>query len=432
MAEDAGLERVGRMKRKSPVSGVDMEFFFGKPLRGKARINRQRRTCRYEDEGEDEDDHSDGDDDDDEWEEMTTPMEVLAHRPRKTPVGGDLGLPLELLEIILSHLPTLDLVVATGVNMTFRNLVQNSPTLQRKLFLRPTNKPREFVKRQGVGRVAVATQREFDNGFDGDDNENENGGVGHNNDDDDDNLDQSSEPEWVMAYEIAALCPLLVPQCDHEGRDNDASAYEGPRVVCLSRLASLAEHWANMYLTNPPSTQVSLDLTYHGGYARQYSVSERYTVSCETGITLASLLDVIYLKGNIVVARKPGLWPSSVHGDMVGLKRNVTVNQVIAELEQWWAGQEWGCMMGKMELDLYQTTLEFPELVYREWDASSDNCYFRFSDGNRQYQTTALEKATDSVAQIVSEEYRSTSSSPNSSKQFGKHLGERAKSRSNE
>jgi hypothetical protein len=382
------------MKRKSPVSGVDMEFFFGKPLRGKARISHQRRTCRFEDEDEDddeeededgrgdedEDDHSDGDEDDDdeygweyEWEEMTTPMEALTRRPRKTPVGGDLGLPLELLETILSYLPTLDLIVATGVNMTFRNLVQNSPTLQSKLFLRPTNKPREFVKLQDDCKVAVAAQKDFDHGF-----------LPYNKDD---------PAQQDLTYEIAALCPLLIPQADYES--DGESAYGGSRVVCLSRLAPLAEHWANMYLTNPPSTEVRFDLTYHGGYARQYSVAERYNVSCETGVTLASLLDVIYLKGDIVVEREPGWWPHRYLGDMAGHKTDTTISQVIAELEGWWRGQEWGCMMGKMELDLSRTTIEIPDLVFREWDTGSDDCYFRFTDCIREYRTTAMEGVTD-------------------------------------
>jgi hypothetical protein len=77
-------------------------------------------------------------------------------------MGGDLNLPHEVLEAILSHLPTLDLIVATGVNKTLRTIVKNSPTLQRNLFLRPTNKPREFVKVEDGYKFAVATQKEFD------------------------------------------------------------------------------------------------------------------------------------------------------------------------------------------------------------------------------------------------------------------------------
>lgn len=44
---------------------------------------------------------------------------------------------LELTELILANLPPIDLVRCTRVNHPFRNLIHTSPTLQRKLFLRP-------------------------------------------------------------------------------------------------------------------------------------------------------------------------------------------------------------------------------------------------------------------------------------------------------
>jgi len=78
---------------------------------------------------------------------------------------------------------------------------------------------------------------------------------------------------------------------------------------------------------------------------------------------------------------------------MSGHIADTTVNSVIAELEERWANQDWGCMMGgKMELDLSRTTLEIPELVFREGD--EDDCYFRFGDGIRRYQASSLKEAT--------------------------------------
>ena len=312
-------------------------------------------------------------------------LEELPYKPRKTAVNGDLNLPHELLETILSHLPTLDLIVATGVNMTFRTTVQRSPTLQRKLFLRPTNKPREFLKIEDDRTVAVATQREFDDSLADDGGENTQTGNdgGH----------RQPAPPWVLVYEIADLCPLLVSQCDNDVTPD----YTVPKALCFSRLTPLAEHWASMYLTNPPTTDVELHLTYSGGYARQYSVSAHRRVFCETGITFASLFDAIYLDGLVKVTRKPGWWSHSYYGDMTGYKADTTVNLVIAELEEWWASQEWGCMMGgKMELDLSRTTVEIPELVFREWNEDSKDCFFRFSDGIRQYQGTAAEEVAAS------------------------------------
>lgn len=49
-----------------------------------------------------------------------------------------------------------------------------------------------------------------------------------------------------------------------------------------------------------------------------------------------------------------------------------------------------------MELDLSRTTVEIPELVFREWNEDSKDCFFRFSDGIRQYQGTAAEEAAAS------------------------------------
>jgi hypothetical protein len=151
-AKHAALGRVARMKRKSPVDTFDMELFFGRPVRRKAVINHLRRTHTYKEESTDEEeptseeDFTDGEEEEPTYWVEPTIQEALPFKPRKMSVGGDLNLPHEILEAVLSHLPTLSLIVATGVNMTFRTIVQNSQTLQRNLFLRPTNKPREFVK----------------------------------------------------------------------------------------------------------------------------------------------------------------------------------------------------------------------------------------------------------------------------------------------
>jgi len=390
------------MKRKSPVDVFDMELFFGRPLRCKAVINHLRRTRKYM-YGESsmvEEAPTDDEESDEEYWEAPTIQEMLAFKPRKTSVGGDLNLPHEILEAILSHLPTLSLIVATGVNMTFRTIVQNSPTLQRKLFLRPTNKPGEFLKIEDGREVAVTTQRAFDDGVEDDvseivDSENDAGGY------DTHSLEGSPTVSWIMAYEIAALCPLLVPEGDNI--DGRTTGYPGPRVVCLSRLTPLAEHWANMYLTNPPTTEVDVHLSYRGGYARQYNISADRNVYCETGVTIASLLNAVYMEGHVEVTRKPGWWPGTGHGDL-SRDEDTTVSSVIAELEEWWAGQEWGCMMGgRLELDLSRTYVEIPGLVYREWDEDSSDCYFRFGDGIREYAKPAMKEAT-AVEEISSSE----------------------------
>lgn len=50
----------------------------------------------------------------------------------------------ELLEGLLSHLPVLDLVTATGVSKICRHVIQASPKLQRQLFMLPSNEKAEY------------------------------------------------------------------------------------------------------------------------------------------------------------------------------------------------------------------------------------------------------------------------------------------------
>jgi hypothetical protein len=198
-------------------------------------------------------------------------------------------------------------------------------------------------------------------------------------------------------YEIVDLCPLLVLESDDEEVILSSTIkYKGPRVVCLSRLTPLVEHWANMYLTNPPTKEVDLCLHYTGGYARQYDISASRHLCCESGITIATILDAIYSEGLVEVTRTPGWWPSSIHDDMSG-DRYSSVTLVVAELEERWAGQEWGCMMGgRVELDLSRTFIEIPEVGFQEGDEG--DCYFQFGDGIRRYQVPAVEVTTAAEA----------------------------------
>jgi hypothetical protein len=75
----------------------------------------------------------------------------------------------ELLEGILSQLPVLDLVIATGVSKTFRNVIQTSPRLQRQLFVLPTNDKPEYwklVKRDITNTPAQEDDYESDDHLD--------------------------------------------------------------------------------------------------------------------------------------------------------------------------------------------------------------------------------------------------------------------------
>jgi hypothetical protein len=56
-----------------------------------------------------------------------------------TAASTQVGETAELIELILSCLPMLDIVAASGVNKTFRNVILNSVMLERNLFLRATD-----------------------------------------------------------------------------------------------------------------------------------------------------------------------------------------------------------------------------------------------------------------------------------------------------
>jgi hypothetical protein len=116
-AKQIVLDKVSRIARKSPIDGLDMRCFFGVSTRPKATIDLLSKTDERK----------------------------PAKKPRTTGTSRVTNLPNEVLENMLSHLPIFDLIVATGVSLSFRDAVQNSPTFQRKLFLRATNEPTQYV-----------------------------------------------------------------------------------------------------------------------------------------------------------------------------------------------------------------------------------------------------------------------------------------------
>lgn len=182
-AKQIDPDKVSRVVRKSPVDGRDMQRFFGTFLRPKAVIDLPPKICK----------------------------EGPAVKPRRMDASDDLDLPHEIMEAILSHLPIFDLISATGINMTFRNIVQNSPVLQRKLFLRPNKGPVLYVRVEHPDtgcRTLVAGEDgvvvgEHDDGRDGRD---EHGGEADASDD----PEQKSEWQWSDELAVVDICPLLL------------------------------------------------------------------------------------------------------------------------------------------------------------------------------------------------------------------------------
>jgi hypothetical protein len=159
---------------KSPVSGLDMQSFFGTSLRPKASIDLLPKPTKTG--------------------TSTTPREI------------EITLPHEVLENILSHLSTFNLIMATGVSTSFRDAVRNSPTLQRKLSLLPTREPELYVRLKkpmydsidDSRRRIIVTEKEQ-----------------NLEDIEDGDLEQYIliTTQYSRPYAVATLCPFLLAPC---------------------------------------------------------------------------------------------------------------------------------------------------------------------------------------------------------------------------
>jgi len=359
---------ISRVARKSPVDGHDMQRFFGTYLRPKAFIDLPPKVCK----------------------------EGPAPKPRSTVASHDLGLPHEVVEAILSHLPTFDLIVATGINMTFRTIIQNSPMLQRKLFLRSTQEPARYVRVEYPDYgcrtiVAEASAVDVDEYDDGEDSREKHDGEAYDSD------DSELDFDWQWSHELAVvdLCPFLLHRyCgDYSRSVRNKILYEAGEKVHFSASTAFAEHWADMYLTNPPTTQVIAHMSYRDALTGQCRIFADRTVYCESGVTIASLLDVLNMKGDVKITRGARRWASCLPDDMVGVGKNTTLSREIEDLQE---RDDLGFPLSNIELYRLETVIEFPGIVFREWRATSDEYYVRAGEdvpSYRECHVTAEEEA---------------------------------------
>lgn len=183
-----------------------------------------------------------------------------------TAVAQVLGTP-ELLEGILSHLPVLDLVVATGVNKTFRNAIQASSELQRNLFMLPSKDEPEYWQlvtpklddyRRGLHIAHLYRIKSP-------------GIVG------DDEIQARIEAvaadsnDWAhpnRSLKLVSICPLLDLSDGGGGSPIDLGlremyGNERPVEIYLhpnSKALRVSKSWENMFITNPPCQEASMPL----------------------------------------------------------------------------------------------------------------------------------------------------------------------------
>lgn len=180
----------------------------------------------------------------------------------------------ELFEEVMYQLPFLDLVIATGVNHTFRNFISSSPKLQRKLFQLPSLPPKSekeqgHFSKQGIfGRYL---NQDICLSF----------GTG-------------KKPPTLV------LCPfLLEPDCE-----------PNTPIAHLTARAAEANFWPNMYLTDPPCAHAQIFFSYigmYGVYGEKQIIVEPYrAVYRWNGVTLMTIEEAISQDGAVTIKKGNG------------------------------------------------------------------------------------------------------------------------------
>lgn len=216
----------------------------------------------------------------------------------------------ELLEGILTHLPVLDLVIATGVSKHFRNVIKASPELQRKLFVLPPKNRAEYWQMVPHKSETPDIRHQFTHLY-----RVESPGVTDNAElqahlesitSDPYNWAHPGHPLKVVStcpwLEVTRRCPEYIGGMKLWHR---AWAGNGGRFPLTTLEASPSqsisyaiEPWTKMFLTSPPCQEASMRLVWEGFTGGKVDVVLHTfgEVRCEGGITLALLADEISRK----------------------------------------------------------------------------------------------------------------------------------------
>jgi hypothetical protein len=191
----------------------------------------------------------------------------------------------ELFEEVLQQLPFLDLVIATGVNQTFRDFIASSPKLQRKLFQLPSLPPSSEKEQKHFSKQGIFGP--------------------YLNQDICLNLGTGKKPPTVT------LCPFfLEPDCE----PNTPTAH-------LTARAAEANFWLNMYLTDPPCAHAQLFFSYTGIYGiygeKQITVEAYRAVYRWQGVTLMTIEEALSQTGAVTIRERKGkhmIGVRTIHG----------------------------------------------------------------------------------------------------------------------
>lgn len=224
----------------------------------------------------------------------------------------------ELLESVLSYLPVVDLVRSRRVNKTLHRLIETSPKLQRKLFLLPRNNLPKYwswaSKENTNDRSFLSSRR----------------------------LTSASSSSREKSNIVALLNPLL--QADDW--DIKSSLDETRSLVVVSsteidkRILTTKNKWPEMYLTNPPCTEVRIAFSYCeiSDKIHNQRLHVKREVYDPAGVTFASIWDALQQKNSITVwgnyepwrkdSGQPGLEESTVR-EVIDRHRRRGINVVL-------------------------------------------------------------------------------------------------------
>ena len=241
-----------------------------------------------------------------------------------TVAATQVGETAELIELILSDLSPLDVIAATGVNKTFRNVILNSPMLQKKLFLLSTNAlPRYWLPLKCFLSTTLFRTVTVDEGSS--------------------ILEPTSESD--MKYDnfplrVVSASPLLKRPNEAQGIWNryDPSLEKlewdpgttSPHQWHFLPSKEITGPWKQMYLTDPPCKSVSCTLLWEGWVhgVLEFTLEVTGHVYRQAGVILADLFDNTGgIPGQFsAVPRKGGgyvrsLFPTTLHKQIERCKK---------------------------------------------------------------------------------------------------------------
>lgn len=263
----------------------------------------------------------------------------------------------ELLEGILKHASTVDVVTASGTNKMFHNVMTTSPCLQPKLFLCPTKST----------ATLDLTYRHFE---------------GHSS----------------YRSTIAELNPLLrLKDIKPEPLLSRLRTNRLCETVVFTDRIVRAGCWTNMYLTNPPCTDIVVHLKYTCyspcGFTVLYKglrirdATMSFRIHRVKGTTFAMLIEAVYLKRGLKYNHGPG--HRCFYSEFSGLHRGSPVPTAASEALDWLKMND---DAERRVLDLSETYIDLFGIVLPSTEDLEQMELIREEEGDKQTDSNVTEE----------------------------------------